>query len=97
MNRYEALQAIHDLASARLRNGPLEEHVEHDLRQIERLANDGIRYGEHGKPVTYDHWQGSLAAARQCMPEPAATAHVQRIFGECPSAPVPSEGPAREE
>lgn len=33
-----ALLAIHDLASARLRNAPIEKWVEHDLRDIVRLA-----------------------------------------------------------
>ena len=34
----ERLQGILDLASARLRNGPLDPNVEHDLREIVRLA-----------------------------------------------------------
>ena len=33
-----ALLAIHDLASARLRNPPLEQWVEHDLKQIVAIA-----------------------------------------------------------
>lgn len=38
MTDSERLQSIHDLASARLRNGPLEPNVEHDLKEIVRLA-----------------------------------------------------------
>lgn len=38
MSEKQSLQAIHDLASARLRNGPLDANVEHDLREIVRLA-----------------------------------------------------------
>ena len=34
----QLLQGIHDLAAARLRNGPLEPNVEHDLKVIVRLA-----------------------------------------------------------
>lgn len=33
-----ALQAILDLAEARLRNPPLDPNVEHDLKEIVRLA-----------------------------------------------------------
>jgi hypothetical protein len=32
------LQAIHDLASARLRNGPLDPNVDHDLKEIVKLS-----------------------------------------------------------
>lgn len=32
--------SIHDLASARLRNPPLEANVEHDLREIVRIADE---------------------------------------------------------
>ena len=39
-NEEIAVQSIHDLASARLRNTPLDPHVEHDLREITRIAND---------------------------------------------------------
>lgn len=38
MTDEQRLQAIHDLASARLRNGPLEPNVEHDLKEIVKLA-----------------------------------------------------------
>ncbi len=38
MTETQRLQSIHDLASARLRNGPLEANVEHDLKEIVKLA-----------------------------------------------------------
>ncbi len=38
MTDAERLQGIHDLASARLRNGPLDPNVEHDLKEIVKLA-----------------------------------------------------------
>jgi len=41
MNYEQRLQSIHDLASARLRNGPLDPNVEHDLKQIVELATAG--------------------------------------------------------
>jgi hypothetical protein len=34
------LLAVHDLADARLRNEPLDEHVRSDLREIERLSRE---------------------------------------------------------
>lgn len=37
----ERLQSIHDLASARLRNGPLDSNVESDLTEIARMASRG--------------------------------------------------------
>lgn len=36
------IRSIHDLASARLRNPPLEANVEHDLREIVRIAEEMI-------------------------------------------------------
>lgn len=41
MTDAERLQSIHDLASARLRNGPLDANVEHDLKVIVRLSEGG--------------------------------------------------------
>jgi hypothetical protein len=38
MTSDQRLQSILDLASARLRNGPLDPNVEHDLGEIVRLA-----------------------------------------------------------
>lgn len=38
MNESQRLLAIHDLASARLRNGPLDPNVEHDLKEIMALC-----------------------------------------------------------
>jgi hypothetical protein len=38
----QRLQSIHDLASARLRNGPLDANVEHDLNEIVRLATPAV-------------------------------------------------------
>jgi hypothetical protein len=38
MTDAERLQGIHDLASMRLLNGPLEANVEHDLKEIVKLS-----------------------------------------------------------
>ncbi len=43
MTDTERLQSIHDLATARLRNGPLDSNVEHDLKEIVRLAERSPR------------------------------------------------------
>lgn len=40
--------AIHDLATARLRNPPLDPNVEHDLREIASLANRLIEETHNG-------------------------------------------------
>lgn len=42
MTETERLQSIHDLASARLRNGPHDPNVEHDLKEIVKLAEPYI-------------------------------------------------------
>lgn len=46
----ERLQAILDIASARLRNGPYDPNVEHDLREIVRLAALPSGIGTHYPP-----------------------------------------------
>jgi hypothetical protein len=47
MTDAERLQSIHDLAAARLRNGPLDANVEHDLKVIVRLSEGGTWQGQH--------------------------------------------------
>lgn len=46
--RGHQVQAIHDLAAARLRNPPLDPHVEHDLTQIVKIAENIGAEDTHG-------------------------------------------------
>lgn len=48
MSLEQKMQSIHDLAAARLANGPLDPNVEHDLKQIVELSTiQKPRYCKH--------------------------------------------------
>lgn len=85
MNEFERLQSIHDLATARLRNGPLDPNVEHDLKEIVRLSEytpmrnypDGM--GEESRRL---HREYNALVAAQLRGE-KNSAEVRRLTDEC--------------
>jgi hypothetical protein len=85
MTDTERLQSIHDLASASLRNGPLEPNVEHDLKAIVRLSEGGTwqhypdGMGEESRRL---HREYNALVAAQMRGEKNG-AEVRKLTDEC--------------
>ena len=84
MTDKERFQSILDLASARLHNGPLDPNIEHDLREIVRLAEKKWNHypegmGEESRRL---HREYNALVAAQLRGEKNGPA-VVRLTDEC--------------
>lgn len=85
MSEKQSLQAIYDIAAARLRNGPLDAMVEHDLNEIVRLATPTVSMhyppgmGEESRRL---HREYNVLVAAQARGEKNGSA-VVKLTDEC--------------